>query len=118
MSLAVERLLSTRHDASAVQRTTVPGAEIDDNHETPDKRRRDDEVAVVAEMDDDQGDDDDETPTKRLRYDEAVLPTVPPAQNPTATPAQILQQEAVVPTVTPVQIQQQTYWESTEAIRH
>jgi len=109
VSLAVERLLSTRHDASVVQRTTAPGAGIYDNHETRDKRRRDDEVAVVAEMDDDQG--DDETPTKRL-------PTVPPAQNPTTTPAQILQQEAVVPTVTPVQIQQQTYWESIEAIRH
>jgi hypothetical protein len=86
---AEERVLSSRHDASVA-------------HETPDKRRHDDEVsssaqsnaAEAAEMDEAQGEDEDETPAKRLRYDEAAVPTVTPAE----------------------QIQQQTHWDSTKAI--
>jgi hypothetical protein len=68
---AEERVLSTRHDASvAPSNTGVPAAEIDEEDETPDKRRRDDDVSGAqsnagesAEMD--EGEDEDETPNKR-----------------------------------------------------
>jgi hypothetical protein len=95
---AEERVFSTRHDAPVAQSNTVPAAEIDEEDETPpDKRSRDDNVSgaqsnatEAAVMD--EGEDEDETPAKRLRY------------------------EAAVPRVTPAQIQQQTYWDSPEAI--
>jgi hypothetical protein len=97
---AEERVLSNRHDASvAPSNTGVPAAEIDEEDETPDKRRRDDDVSgaqsnagEAAEMD--EGEDEDETPNKRLRYGAAVPPRVAPEQ-----------------------IKQQTYWESSEAMK-
>jgi hypothetical protein len=93
ISEADELVFSTRHDASVAQSNTVPAAEIDDEDETPDKRRRDDDVAGAESNTTEAADmDEDETPAKRLRY------------------------EAAVPRVTPAQIQQQTYWDSTEAM--
>jgi hypothetical protein len=81
---AEEHVLSNRHDASvAPSNTGVPAAEIDDEDESPDKRRRDDDVSgaqsnagEAAEMD--EGEDEDETPNKRLRYGAAVPPRVTP----------------------------------------
>jgi hypothetical protein len=73
-----ERVFSTRHDASVAQsNNTVPSAEIDEEGETPDKRRRDDEVSgaqsnATEATDMDEGEDEDETPAKRLRYEAAV----------------------------------------------
>jgi hypothetical protein len=89
---AEERVLSNRHDASvAPSNTGVPAAEIDEEDETPDKRRRDDDVSgaqsnagEAAEMD--EGEDEDETPNKRLRYGAAVPPRVTPTDTSTPSP--------------------------------
>jgi hypothetical protein len=96
---AEERVFSSRRDAPVTRSNTVRAAEMDED-DTPDRRPRHDDASVVqsntagaTEMDEAEAEDETPAPAKRLRYE-------------------------TVPRVTPEHpIQQQTYWDSTEALK-